>query len=426
MQGIRKGIRSGVRGGIRARTALICIGVAGLPLLVGCGERKAEAAPGGPPPVEVKVVTIKPQQLALATELPGRTTPLRVAEVRPQVTGVVLQRLFTEGSEVQAGQQLYQIDARSYQATYDSAAAALERAKATLASATLLAERYRSLISAAAISRQQLDDAAAAEGQARADVAAAEAAVESARINLVYTKVLSPITGRIGRSAITEGALVTASQATPLSTVQQLDPIYVDVTQSTTQLLRLQRALASGELRSAGANQAAVRLTLEDGTEYPQPGRLLFSETTVDQSTGSVTLRAVFPNPQRQLLPGMFVHARLVEGVNASALLVPQQGVARNQQGQPMALVVDATGKVEQRNLSVDRAVGDQWLVRAGLKAGDQVIVEGLQRARPGTVVHAVDAQAAEAAPAAPAAPGGGPQAGKSASLVDPAKGPAQ
>jgi membrane fusion protein (multidrug efflux system) len=405
---------------MRTRTALLCLVAAGLPLLDACGERKAEAAPGGPPPVEVKVVTIKPQQIALATELPGRTTPLRVAEVRPQVTGVVLQRLFTEGSEVQAGQQLYQIDARSYQATYDSAVASLERAKATLASASLLAERYRSLISAAAISQQQLDDAAAAERQARADVAAAEAAVESAHINLVYTKVLSPIGGRIGRSAITEGALVTASQATALSTVQQLDPIYVDVTQSTTQLLRLQRALASGELRGAGANQAAVRLTLEDGTEYAQPGRLLFSETTVDQSTGSVTLRAVFPNPQRQLLPGMFVHARLVEGVSASALLVPQQGVARNQQGQPMALVVDATGKVEQRNLSVDRAVGDQWLVRTGLKPGDQVIVEGLQRARPGTVVHAVEAQAADAAPAAPAGPpgGGGAERGKSASVV--------
>jgi membrane fusion protein (multidrug efflux system) len=283
----------------------------------------------------------------------------------------------------------------------------------------LLAERYRSLISAAAISRQQLDDAAAAEGQARADVALATAAVESAHINLVYTRVLSPITGRVGRSAFTEGALVTASQANSLATVQQLDPIYVDVTQSTTQLLQLQRALASGELRGADANQALVKLTLEDGSEYAQPGKLLFSETTVDQSTGSVTLRAVFPNPKRQLLPGMFVHARLVEGVNASALLVPQQGVARNSQGRPTALVVDATGKVELRKLEIDRAIGDQWLVLAGLKAGDQVIVEGVQKARPGGVVHAIEAPGAAAAanatpataatPTAPATPAAAP-----------------
>jgi len=412
-----------------ARAVLASAAIAALPLLFGCGEPKAEAANAGPPPAEVKVVTIRAQQVALATELPGRTTPRRVAEVRPQVTGVVLQRLFTEGSEVQAGQQLYQIDARSYQAAYDSALAALERAKATQTSASQLAERYRSLISAAAISRQQLDDAAAAEGQARADVAAAEAAVESAHINLVYTRVLSPISGRIGRSAITEGALVTASQTAPLATVQQLDPIYVDVTQSTTQLLRLQRALASGELRGADADQAPVRLTLEDGSEYASPGRLLFSETTVDPGTGSVTLRAVFPNPKRQLLPGMFVHARLVEGVDARALLVPQQGVARNQQGQPMALVVDAAGKVEQRNLTVDRAVGDQWLVRDGLHDGDQVIVEGVQRARPGSTVHATEAAgAADGAPAAPqpprpaAAAGAAPRA-ETAALAGEAKG---
>jgi membrane fusion protein (multidrug efflux system) len=388
---------------------LILVAMAAIVTLDGCGEPKAETAAAGPAPVEVRVVTVKSQRLALATELPGRTTPFRVAEVRPQVTGVVLRRLFTEGSEVQSGQQLYQIDPQSYKATYDSTLASLERARATLASAGQLAERYRALISAAAISQQQLDDAAASERQARADVASAEAAVENAHINLIYTRVLSPISGRVGRSAFTEGALVTASQASSLATVQQLDPIYVDVTQSTTQLLQLQRALASGELAGTDAKQAVVRLTLEDGNEYAQPGRLLFSEATVDQSTGSVTLRAVFPNPNRQLLPGMFVHARLVEGVSASALLVPQQGVARNQQGRPTALIVDSIGKVELRNLEVDRAIGDQWLVRAGLKAGDQVIVEGVQKARPGAVVRAVQAQTASDAARDARAPERGP-----------------
>ena len=362
-------------------------------VLAGCGQQQnsAQAQEQRSAP-EAVVTTLAPQRVEIVSELPGRTAPYRVAEVRPQVTGVVLKRLFTEGGEVRADQQLYEIDPASYQAAYDSARASLARAQAVLNSAKLLAERYRTLIEARAVSTQQYDDAVASQQQAEADVASAKAAIETAGINLVYTKVLAPISGRVGRSTVTEGALVTSDQTSALATVQQLDPIYVDVTQSTTQLLRLQRELENGQLQSAVADQATVKLVFDDGTEYSRPGKLLFSEVTVDQGTGSVTLRAVFPNPQHQLLPGMFVHARLVEGVSEQALLVPQQGVSRNQRGEPTALVVGQDNKVELRVLKVDRAIGDKWLVLDGVKAGDKVVVEGLQKARPGTVVRAVEA----------------------------------
>jgi membrane fusion protein (multidrug efflux system) len=357
--------------------------------LAGCDQNKsgAQAPSGQAAAVEVTTVTLAPQQLAVTTELPGRTAPFRVAEVRPQVGGVLQKRLFTEGGEVKAGQQLYQIDPAPYQAAYDSAAATLARAEALRTSAHLKVERYKPLVAANAVGRQDFDDAVAAEQQNAADAAAGRAAVETARINLVYTKVLSPISGRVGRSSVTEGALVVTGQASALATVQQLDPIYVDVTQSSVEMLRLQRELAEGHLRNAGNGQAETRLILEDGSEYPEAGRLLFSEVTVDQGTGSVTLRAVFPNPKRLLLPGMFVHARVEEGVADQALLVPQQGVTRSQSGEATALVVGADNRAELRVLKVDRAIGDKWLVTDGIKAGDRVIVEGLQKVHPGTPV---------------------------------------
>lgn len=351
-------------------------------------SKKQDAPQAGKP--QVNVVTLSTQQVSLTTELPGRTSPFRVAEVRPQVNGIVQKRLFTEGGDVKSGQQLYQIDPALYQASYDSQKAALARAQAQLKTSALLVERYQPLVETRAISRQTYDNAIATRDQASADVLSAKAALDTARINLVYTKVLSPIDGIIGRSSVTEGALVTANQATALAVVQQIDPIYVDVTQSSVQLLRLQNALASGQIKKAEGEQAAqVYLTLEDGTQFDQPGKLQFSEVTVDPGTGSVTLRAVFPNPTRRLLPGMFVRARLVDGIAAEGLLVPQTGVTRNQRGIPTALVVNAENKVELRELTTDRAIGDKWLVTSGLAAGEKVIVEGLQMVRPGAEVVA-------------------------------------
>ncbi|RWA54181.1 efflux transporter periplasmic adaptor subunit [Cupriavidus sp. UYMSc13B] len=355
-------------------------------MLAACGHKKEAAAP---PPPQVSVVTLKTEQLTLDTELPGRTTAFRIAEVRPQVDGIILRRLFKEGSDVTQGQQLYQIDPSTYETTYKSA-------RATLESTRLLAERYGRLVGDEAVSKQQYDEARAAWLQA-------QAAVDRAQINLRYTRVLSPISGRIGRSNVTEGALVTNGQATALSVVQQLDPIYVDVTQPSSSLLRLRRELANGALQSAGVNAAQVSLVLEDGTRYPETGRLEFSEVAVDQGTGSVTLRAVFPNPRHDLLPGMFVHARLREGVKTDALLVPQQGVTRDLKGQATALVVNARDEVELRQIRTDRAVGDKWLVSEGLGAGDRVIVEGLQFVRPGAKVRVAQAGTGAGAPAAAA-----------------------
>lgn len=342
------------------------------------------------PPQEVGIVTLTAQRAEIVTELPGRTAALRVAEVRPQVNGIILKRLFTEGSEVKEGQQLYQIDPATYQAALESAQAALARAEATQQVAKLLSDRRQKLVNSRVISAQDYDDANASYQQAVADVASARAALKSAQINLDYTKVLSPIAGRIGRSMVTEGALVTSGQATPLSTVQQIDPIYVDVTQSSAQLLRLQRELANGQLKNAGDQVATARLILEDGTPYSEPGKLQFSEVSVDQGTGSVTLRAVFPNPNRQLLPGMFVRALITGGINDHAILIPQKGVTRNPRGEPVAMVVGEGNRVEVRVLKTDRVINDQWLVTEGLKEGDRVILEGLQKIGPGAEVNPV------------------------------------
>jgi membrane fusion protein (multidrug efflux system) len=347
--------------------------------------------------IEVGVVTVKPQPVTITTDLPGRTSSYRVAEVRPQVSGVVLKRLFVEGAEVKAGQPLYQIDPASFQASYDSAKATLKHARAELTTAKLLEERYRPLVEANAVSRQTYDNAVASALQAQADVASADAAVETARINLAYTHVLAPISGRTSRSSVTEGALVTASQTTVLVTVTLLDPIYVDVTQPATVWLRLQRELEAGQLVNRGSNAAAVGLKLEDGSEYGREGSLQFSEVTVDQSTGSVTLRAEFPNPSHLLLPGMFVRARIREGVRQQALLVPERGVTHDQHGDPVALIVGVGNKVEQRTLQTDRVVGDQWLVVGGIEPGDRVVVSGVQKAHPGEEVTAVEAGRAAA-----------------------------
>ena len=357
-------------------------------LLAACGKDQG----GPPPPPEVSVVTLKPRAVEITDQLPGRTTAFRVAEVRPQVTGVVQKRLFAEGTEVKAGEQLFQIDAGSYRAALSSAQAALKRAEAQAVTAKLLAERYAPLIAANAVSKQENDEAIAANARAEADVASARAAVESARINVVYTQVLSPISGRIGRTMITEGALVTSGQPAPLATVQQLDPIYVDITQSSTEMLRLQRQLANGELVKDESNQAEVSLTLEDGSRYPERGRLKVSEASVDPSTGSVVLRAVFPNPRRELLPGMFVRAQLSQGTRSAALMVPQRGVNHNPRGEATVLIVDKDEKVAERVVTADRTIGDEWLITAGLSPGDRVIVDGLQKAKPGSPVKAVPA----------------------------------
>ena len=370
----------------RLTAAAICLTV-GL-TLTACGKKPAPKPQGGPP--EVGVITVQPQRVALTTELAGRTSPYLIAEVRPQVGGIIKKRLFTEGSDVHAGQVLYQIDPASYEATLASAKASQARAEATLSTVRLKADRYRDLVKIKAVSQQDNDDAQAGLKQAEADVAAAKAAVETARINLAYTKIIAPISGRIGRSTVTEGALVTANQAAALATVQQLSTMYVDVTQSSAELLKLKQSLASGLMKKDSAGQAKVKLLLEDGSPYPLPGTLKFSEVTVDQSTGSITLRAVFPNPKQVLLPGMFVRAVLEEGVNEQAMLVPQRGVTRNPKGDAVVMMVSAEEKVEPRVIQVVRTVGENWLVSGGLKPGDRVILEGLQKARPGTPVKAV------------------------------------
>ena len=361
---------------------------AAMMLLAACGKDPA----GPPPPAEVSVVTLKPRPVAITDQLPGRTTAFRVAEVRPQVTGIVQKRLFSEGTEVKAGAQLFQIDSGSYRAALSAADAALKRAEAQAVTAKLLAERYEPLIAANAVSKQENDEAIASRARADADVASARAAVDAARINLVYTQVLSPITGQIGRTLVTEGALVTSGQQAPLATVQQLDPIYVDITQSSTDMLRLQRQLANGELVKDDKNQAEVTLTLEDGSVYPERGRLKVSEASVDPSTGSVVLRAVFPNPRRELLPGMFVRAQLAQGTRSAALLVPQRGVSRNAKGEATVMVVDKEDKVAERVVTADRAINGEWLITAGLTAGERVVLDGLQKVKPGAPVKAVPA----------------------------------
>lgn len=375
---------------------------------------------GGPPPAlavaQVDVVLLQPQRVALTTELPGRTAPVLIADVRPQITGLVQQRRFTEGSEVKAGEVLYQIDPASYRATVDSAQAALAKAKANLRSSRLKASRYQELVAIKAVSQQDNDDAAAALQQAEADVASAEATLQSARINLDYTRITAPISGRIGKSSVTPGALVTADQTTAMATVQQLDPIFVDLTQSSTTVLRLRHALAGG-LLSGGT--AKVKLVLEDGSAYPLSGTLKFSDVTVDPGTGAITLRAEFPNPRGELLPGMYVRALLEEGVMDQALLAPQRAVSRDAAGQPLAYVVDAAGQLEQRALVTGRAIGDQWLVTSGLKAGDRLVVSGQQKATPGRPVQIVTPGLAVTATATPATPPNAAVPGRSVAGAD-------
>jgi len=372
-----------------ARTILLAGLLSAILLTTGCNRQETAGAPPQPPPLEVAVLTIAPQQVVLTTELSGRTAPHRVAEVRPQVGGIIEKRLFTEGAYVKAGEALYQIDAASYSAAYASARATLTRAEANLAPLKLKKDRFADLVKIKAVSQQDYDDAAAALMQAEAEVEGAKAAVESARIRLDYTTVKAPISGRIGRSSVTTGALVKAEQDQALATIQQLDPIYVDVTQSSSDLLRLKRNLASGLISSDGTQQANARLVLEDGTAYSEPGTLKFSEVTVEPSTGSVTLRTLFPNPQQLLLPGMFARVILDEGVNAQAILVPQRGVSRNPAGEAMVMLVGAEEKVEPRVIKVARTIGDNWLVEDGLHPGDRVILEGI-KARPGMVVKAI------------------------------------
>jgi membrane fusion protein (multidrug efflux system) len=352
--------------------------------------KPAGNAPVTPPPPEVATFTVSQRAVLLTTELPGRTSPYRIAEIRPQVNGLIQKRLFTEGSNVKAGQELYQIDPAPFRAALDNAQAALGRAEANLPAVKSRAERFKQALADKAVSQQDVEDAEAALKQAEADVRYYQAMVETARINLEYAHVVSPISGRIGTSTVTDGAIVTAYQPTALATIQQLDPIYVDVPQSTAELLRLQQRLADGRLTQGGTNGNQVRLILGDGTKYPLAGALQFRDVSVDPTTASVMLRAVFPNPEGVLLPGMFVRAVVQEGVNDSAVLIPQQAVSRDPKGIPLALVVDTNGKVEQRKLTLDRAIGDQWLVAAGLSPGDQVIAEGVQKVRPGTAVKAV------------------------------------
>jgi membrane fusion protein (multidrug efflux system) len=369
-------------------TIALCTALFSILWLVGCnGRTEAQQAAQVP---EVAVVVIQPQRVELTTELPGRTSPYRIAEIRPQVNGIVQKRLFQEGSDVKAGQLLYQIDPAPFQVAHDSAKASLAKAQANLPSLKLKAERYKELLAENAVSRQDYDDASATMGQSRAEIEYWKAAVEAARINLGYTRVTAPISGRIGRSSVTDGALVTAYQPTSLAVIQQLDPIYVDVSQSSAELLRLRRSMESGSLSPNGETSKRVRLLLEDGTPYPQEGTLQFRDVTVDPTTGSFTLRIVVPNQRNLLLPGMFLRAVVQEGVMEQAILAPQQGIIRTPKGEPVAWVVDESGKVQQRPLMLNRTIGNAWLIASGLAAGDRVIVEGMLNVRPGTVVKAV------------------------------------
>lgn len=352
-------------------------------LLISCNDNQS---PKQPPVPEVSVVTLKSAPLDIKTDLPGRTSAYRIAEVRPQVGGIILKRNFIEGSDIKAGSSLYQIDPATYKAAYDNANGDLVRAQAAANIAHLTLVRYRKLVGTKYISQQEFDDAQAQARQADATVVAAKASLESARINLAYTKVTSPISGRIGKSSVTEGALVTTNQANPLARVQQLDPIYVDVTQSSKDFLRLKDEMASGTMKQHDG-KASVELIMENGQLYPQLGALEFSDVTVDESTGSLTIRAIFPNPDNMLLPGMFVRARLNEGIKENAILVPQQGVTHNQRGEATVLLVGADNKVEMHIVNAAQAIGNKWLVTDGVKDGDKVIVMGIQKLHVGAQV---------------------------------------
>ena len=387
-----------------ASIAAIILAVAAL---TGCGEQISSAqaqAPGGMPPPEVSVVTVAPERIAMTNELPGRLEATRVAEVRARVAGIVTKRIFREGAEVKANDVLFRIDPAPFQATADSAQAALAKAEANLAQTTLKGQRYKPLVETNAISKQEYDDAQTAQKQAAADVASAKAALETARLNLGYATVNAPISGRIGRALVTEGALVGQGAATPLATIQQLDPLYVNITQPASEALKLQRAMRDGKLQKAGKDEVKVSIVMEDGEVYAHAGKLLFSDQTVDPSTGAITLRAVVPNPERFLLPGMYVRARVEQAVQENAITVPQQAVQR-QANAAVVMVVGQDNKVAPRPVKAETAIGDKWIVSEGLKSGERVVVEGFQKASPGAVVNAVPwKQAAGPAPVAQAA----------------------
>ena len=387
-----------------------------LALLAACGDKAANGAAGGPPPpATVSVITVAPAAVTLSAELPGRVEASRIAQVRARTAGIVLQRAFKEGGEVKAGEVLFRIDPASFQASYDSAQAAVAKAEANLAQAELKVKRYKPLLAAQAVSQQEYDDAVTAQKQGAADLATAKAARQNAGLTLGYATVTAPISGRIGRALVTEGALVGQGEATALAVVQQLDPIYVNVTQSSTELLRLRQQLASGKLKSAGADQAKVTLVTEDGQVYPHAGKLLFADVSVDESSGAVSLRAEFPNPNRTLLPGMYVRARLDQGVSEAAIVVPQQAVVRGADGASV-MVVGADNKVAPRPIKADTAQGQNWIVTSGLQPGERIIVEGFQKAKPGALVKPVPWSGPAAAGAASASASAPPASGPAAS----------
>ena len=384
--------------------------------VAGCGDKSTNTAPAASPPPEVAIITVAPAPLALSTELPGRIEASRSAQVRARAAGIVLKRVFREGSEVRAGDVLFQIDSAAFVAAVNSSEAAVAKAEANLAQAQLKLQRYAPLVKTNAISKQEYDDVLTTQKQVNADLASAKAIRKNARLNLSYATVTAPISGRIGRAQVTEGALVGQGEATPLATVQQIDTVYVNLTQSSAEVLRLRNALASGKLQRAGNDQAKVTLITEDGKVYPQAGRLLFSDYSVDESSGAILLRAEFSNPDRVLLPGMYVRARLEQAVDKSAITVPQQSVQRSAQGATV-LVVGNDGKVVVRPVTTNGAQDNAWLISEGLQAGDRVVVEGFQKVKPGALVKTVQwAASAPAAAAVPTAPA------KSDTISQPAK----
>ncbi|MFY8328990.1 efflux RND transporter periplasmic adaptor subunit [Pseudoalteromonas sp. ZZD1] len=377
----------------RSRVVLFAVSaLASAVILSGC-DQSPQVSQQAKQAVPVGVITLKSQPLTLTKELPGRVAASQVAEIRPQVSGIIQSRLFTQGAEVKKGQALYQIDASTFEAQVATSKAAITKAKASIANAKAKSERYDELLKIKAVSQQDFDEADASYKGAEADLLTAQAQLKTAKINLDYSKVKSPISGQIGKSNVTAGALVSANQTTALATVTQLDPIYVDLTQSSSELTRLKKAIASGELDKDMALHSKVELKMEDGSTYPHKGTLQFSEVTVDPSTGSVTLRAEFPNPEKLLLPGMYVRAVIVEGVKTNAILAPQRGISRNTKGEPTAMVVSKDNTVEPRVLKTDRTIGSNWLITDGLNDGDKLIVEGLQKIAPGAPVSAVPAE---------------------------------
>jgi len=363
----------------------ICVSLLAVGLVVGCGKKPA--APAAPPPAEVTVATVATESVSVTSELPGRIEAIRTAEVRARVAGILLEKKFQEGADVKAGDLLFQIDPAPLKATYSNVQAALAKSEANLKQAESQANRYKELVAINAVSKQEYENAVASAAVFQADVLAGKAALETASLNLGYASVTAPISGHIGRTIVTEGALVGQGEATKLAVIQQMDPIYVNFTQSSTEVLRLQRSLREGKLKSVAPSEAAVTLLLEDGTAYPHAGRLLFSDLAVDQTTGMITLRAEFPNPERTLLPGMFARARLEQAVNSQAITVLQRAVTRGANGTSSVLVVKPDNTVERRVIQADTAVGEKWVVASGLKEGENIVVEGQQKTRPGAKV---------------------------------------